>query len=161
MAVILLMRHAKSKHPAGIADRDRPLSPRGERAAAAMGGAISGFGVSPDVILTSPARRAADTAQLAAAGGGWDAAILEVEALYGGGVTAVFQALADHPSAHRILAVGHEPTWSQTVSAFIGGGAIQMVTAAVACIETPREVAPGSGSLRWMLHPRLLADGTA
>jgi phosphohistidine phosphatase SixA len=53
------------------------------------------------------------------------------------------------------MIVGHEPTWSATVSAIVGGGSIQMVTAAVACIETMAPVSFGSGWLRWMIHPRL------
>ena len=61
MAEILLMRHAKSSYPSGVADRDRPLSARGERSAAAIGEAITRFEAIPDLILTSPARRAADT----------------------------------------------------------------------------------------------------
>jgi len=34
---LVLMRHAKSDYPAGTIDHDRPLSPRGQRNAAAMG----------------------------------------------------------------------------------------------------------------------------
>ena len=139
-------------------DRDRPLTDRGERSAQAIGRAISEFGMAPDLILTSPARRAADTAALARDGGGWSAPIVAVEDFYGTGVTTVLGALADHTAVGRILAVGHEPTWSATVSALIGGGAVHMVTAAVACVETALPAAPGSGWLRWMLHPRLFTD---
>lgn len=160
MVEILLMRHAKSEHPAGIADRDRPLSSRGRAAAAAMGRTMSGFGVQPDLILTSPARRAASTARRAAAAGGWDAPLVEVEDLYGGGVSEVLRALEVEPAPNRVLAVGHEPTWSATVAALVGGGSFAMVTAAVACIEAPGPIA-GSGRLRWMLHPRLLPEASA
>jgi len=160
MAEILLMRHAKSKHPPGMADRDRPLTQRGERSALAIGGAIASFEAAPDLILTSPARRAADTATLTRDGGGWSSPIVSVEELYGAGVTTVLGALAAHTSAGRILAVGHEPTWSATVSTIIGGGTIHMVTAAVACVESHLPVGLGSGWLRWMLHPRLLTDTT-
>ena len=158
MAEILLLRHAKSDHPPGMTDRSRPLTGRGERSAYALGRAISEFGATPDLILTSPARRAADTASLARDGGGWSASIIAVEDFYGTGVTTVFEALSDHTAADRILAVGHEPTWSATVSALIGGGAVHMVTAAVACVETVLPASPGSGWLRWMLHPRLFTD---
>ncbi len=157
MPEFLLMRHAKSDHPAGMIDRDRPLSVRGERSAYAVGRTIEEFGAAPDLILTSPARRAAATAGLTRDGGGWSASIVTVEDFYGTGVTSVIEALAN-TSVERVLAVGHEPTWSATVSTIIGGGAIHMVTAAVACIETPAAVGPGSGWLRWMLHPRLLPD---
>jgi len=141
-----------------MTDRNRPLTGRGERSAYAIGRAISEFGATPDLILTSPARRAADTASLARDGGGWSASIIAVEDFYGSGVTTVFEALSGHTAVDRILAVGHEPTWSATVSALIGGGAVHMVTAAVACVETVLPATPGSGWLRWMLHPRLFTD---
>lgn len=141
-----------------MTDRSRPLTGRGERSAYAIGRAIAEFGATPDLILTSPARRAADTASLARDGGGWSASIIAVEDFYGTGVTTVFEALSDHTAVDRILAVGHEPTWSATVSALIGGGAVHMVTAAVACVETALPASPGSGWLRWMLHPRLFTD---
>ncbi len=156
MPEIMLMRHAKSDHPTGLIDRDRPLSRRGERSAIAIGRAITGFGAEPEIILTSPARRAADTAALVRDGGGWSVPILDTEELYGAGVSGVLEVLAEHATAHRMLVVGHEPTWSATVSTIIDGGSIQMVTAAVACVETHLPAAPGSGWLRWMLHPRLL-----
>jgi len=160
MAEILLMRHAKSEHPSGLADRHRPLSRRGARSAVAIGNAIAGFDAAPDLILTSPARRAVDTATLTRDGGGWSSPIVNVEDLYGAGVTTVLDTLATHMPSGRVLAVGHEPTWSATVSAIIGGGAINMVTAAVACIESAVPATSGSGYLRWMLHPRLFTDAS-
>jgi phosphohistidine phosphatase len=159
MSEIMLMRHAKSDHPTGVIDRDRPLSRRGERSAIAIGRAMADFGAAPDLILTSPARRAADTAALTRDGGGWSIPILDLEELYGTGVRGVLEALEGHTTSHRMLVVGHEPTWSATVSTIIGGGSIAMVTAAVACIETPLPAARESGWLRWMLHPRLLMTG--
>lgn len=156
MSEIMLMRHAKSDHPPGMIDRDRPLSGRGKRSAIAIGRAIAEFGAEPEIIITSPARRAADTAALAQEGGGWSVPILDIEELYGSGVGGVLDVLAGHATSNRILIVGHEPTWSATVSTIIGGGSIHMVTAAVACIDTDLPAAPGSGWLRWMLHPRLL-----
>lgn len=159
MAEILLMRHAKSGYPAGVPDRDRPLSGRGERSAAAIGSAISTFGAQPDRVLTSPARRARATADLAHAAGDWACQIDIVEDLYGGGVRDVVAAIngAGHD---RVLLVGHEPTWSAAASLLIGGGTLHMVTATVACIESSLPAGSGSGWLRWMLHPRLLLDAT-
>lgn len=154
MPEYLLMRHAKSDHPPGMSDRDRPLSRRGERSAIAVGEAITGFGAIPDTILASPARRALTTAELARDGGGWSTGITVIDDLYGGGVRSLISSLAAAPG--RVLAVGHEPTWSMAVEALIGGGTVQMVTAAVACIEFDAEPSPGSGWLRWMIHPRLL-----
>lgn len=149
------MRHAKSDHPPGVADRQRPLSGRGERSARAMGRTLAGFGAEPAVILTSPAVRAAVTASLLIESAGWPTPVEVVDDLYGAGVDEVLDCLARY-EVGRVLAVGHEPTWSATVSALIGGGSIRMTTAAVACVEAPRGPQRRSGRLRWLLHPRLV-----
>lgn len=160
MPEVLLMRHAKSVRDAPVPrDRDRPLAPRGERAATAMGVALARMGAAPDHVITSPAVRAETTARLAAEAGEWDVPIDIVEALYGGGTTAVIEAMASAPPVERLLLMGHEPTCSAAVATLVGGGNHRMVTAAVACVEVTRLRRPAGGSLVWMLRPRLLTDG--
>ena len=57
-----LLRHAKSSWDDDrLADVDRPLAPRGERAAAAMATYIDGAAIRPDLVLCSPAIRARQT----------------------------------------------------------------------------------------------------
>lgn len=59
---LLLMRHAAAAgKSAGGADRDRPLTPDGRRAAETLGRRLRSDGVSPDLVLCSPARRARET----------------------------------------------------------------------------------------------------
>jgi phosphohistidine phosphatase len=62
---ILLLRHAKSSwdHP-GLRDHDRPLAPRGERAAPALGKHFAGSDLRVDRIVSSTAARAWSTARL-------------------------------------------------------------------------------------------------
>jgi phosphohistidine phosphatase len=141
MPEYLIMRHAKSEHPPGVPDRDRPLSDRGRRSALAVGRAITEYGAIPSTILSSPAVRARSTAELARSAGEWQAPIEIVEDLYGGGVGAVLDALAR--AQGRVLVVGHEPTWSMTVETLM-------------CVETQGPPEPSVGMLRWMIHPRLL-----
>ncbi len=58
----MLLRHAKSSWGAPtLSDHERPLSPRGERAAAAMGMYLARSEPAPDVILCSSARRTRET----------------------------------------------------------------------------------------------------
>jgi len=58
---LLLLRHAAAGKSAGGADRDRPLTPDGRRAAETLGRRLRSDGVSPDLVLCSPARRARET----------------------------------------------------------------------------------------------------
>ncbi len=62
MKVLYLLRHAKSSwEDTGLADHDRPLTPRGKRAAAAIADHLRREGIQPALVLCSTARRARDT----------------------------------------------------------------------------------------------------
>jgi phosphohistidine phosphatase len=59
---LLLLRHAKSSWgDPGLADEDRPLAPRGERAADRMRDYIASEGLEPELVLCSSALRARQT----------------------------------------------------------------------------------------------------
>ncbi|MBF8190930.1 histidine phosphatase family protein [Nonomuraea sp. K274] len=60
-----MLRHAKAAQVPGLADRERPLTGRGERDAARAGEEIRAAGLGPDVVLCSPALRTRRTAELA------------------------------------------------------------------------------------------------
>ena len=62
MLLLYLLRHAKSSwDDAALADHDRPLAPRGRRAAKKMAKHVHDMGVQPALVLCSSARRARDT----------------------------------------------------------------------------------------------------
>jgi phosphohistidine phosphatase len=67
MKMLFLVRHAKSsKDDPALPDKDRPLNDRGERDAPKMGERLAKREVKPDLILSSPAKRAFRTAQVIA-----------------------------------------------------------------------------------------------
>ncbi len=165
MAELLLMRHGKSDWDAGFDnDAGRPLSARGRNAAVVMGRVLTAAGRAPDFILTSPAARAHATAEMAASAGGWKAPVHVVDELYGGGPMAVLAAIRTVPAPSlRVMVVGHEPTWSETIHVLIGGGDVRIPTGAAAGLEVLvhswEAVGPGTCRLRWLLPPRLFTDG--
>jgi phosphohistidine phosphatase len=60
-----LLRHAKSSwDDAALADIDRPLAPRGERAARSMAAYLDAESIRPELVLCSPAARARATLEL-------------------------------------------------------------------------------------------------
>ena len=64
MKTLFLVRHAKSsRDDVTLLDKDRPLDDRGTRDASKMGKRLAKRGVKPDLIVSSPARRALATAQ--------------------------------------------------------------------------------------------------
>jgi phosphohistidine phosphatase len=134
MKELLLMRHGKSDWAAQFdGDRDRPINKRGRRAAMAVGEAIARAERVPDIVVSSPAVRAATTAKLAIQAGGWRCEERVDEALYGAGAEGVLDVVRRHGrDSERVMVVGHEPTMSAVVSRVIGGGAVRFPTAAVA-----------------------------
>ena len=106
---LLLMRHAKSSYPPGVADHDRPLAPRGIRQAGLAGDWLRANVPSIDAVLCSTATRARQTL----AQTGIDAAVRYSERLYGaspGTMIDEINAVAD--TVNTLLVVGHEPTMS-------------------------------------------------
>jgi phosphohistidine phosphatase len=65
MPELLLLRHAKSDwKDKSLGDFDRPLAPRGRRAAPRVGRWLAAEGLEPDLVLCSTARRAVETVEL-------------------------------------------------------------------------------------------------
>ncbi len=163
MKTILLLRHGKSSWDSpSRSDRERPLAPRGVKAARRMGRFLERVGPPPDQVLCSPAVRAAETLRNAADGGGWRAPAAIVPELYGaapGDVLACVRAV--DAGVETLLVVGHEPACSGAASLLIGGAALRFPTAALACIRLDAagwdEVRPGLGELLWLVVPRILA----
>jgi len=58
---LLLLRHAKSDYPPGVADHERPLAPRGEREAKLAGNWLRAHAPSVDAVLCSTATRTRET----------------------------------------------------------------------------------------------------
>lgn len=162
MRHLYLLRHAKSDWSGEIGtDRERPLAPRGRRAAATIGRFLTAVRQPPDAIITSPAVRARETVEIGAESGGWSCPVDTAEALYGGSTEELLEVVrgADD-AAPRLLLAGHEPTWSESVGRLIGSGRVRMVTAAVARIDLPverwSEARFGDGTLVWLCTPKLL-----
>lgn len=109
---LLLLRHAKSSWDnASLADFDRPLAPRGEKAAPRMGAEIAKRGWLPDLALVSPAARTRETWKLASAT--WPKPQPKVafpENLYGASANDLFGAAKTTPkNIGTLLIIGHNP----------------------------------------------------
>ena len=71
MKTLYILRHAKAERDSESGeDFDRPLAERGQRDAEAVGREVRSRGFEPDAVLSSPARRAAETVEAFARGYG-------------------------------------------------------------------------------------------
>ena len=110
MTYLLLMRHAKADRPAGVADFDRPLKKRGIRQAAEAAAHLQAAGIIPEVILSSAALRALDTARRVADELSPKPPLLEDRALYAAEPDRIIQAARDLLDDHRcVMLTGHNP----------------------------------------------------
>jgi phosphohistidine phosphatase len=161
MKTLYIMRHAKSSWAdAAIADFDRPLNDRGAMAAPLMGQFISEKGVSPSVILSSPAVRARQTARLFRDAGKFTAEIEFVESIYEASEQTLCHIVSEiEDSLERVMLVGHNPG----VEGFIGyltGQIEPMPTGAFAVIELSigkwLQIDVGCGVLKTVYRPKSL-----
>ena len=107
---LVLLRHAKSAYPDGVADHERPLAPRGEREAGLAGDWLRAQLPAIDAVLCSTATRTRETL----ARTGIDAPVRYVERLYdatAGTVIDEINGVGDDVSV--LLVVGHEPTMTE------------------------------------------------
>ena len=154
---LYISRHAKSSwdNPT-LSDFDRPLNKRGKRDAPFMAQLLKTKGVSPQLILSSPAQRAKTTAQIyhEALGGElrFDRRIYEaspMSLLY-----LVQEALQDHDS---VMLVGHNPGLTELNDMLSDQSIYNIPTAAIVAIDFEDEVAPKRGKQRFFEYPKKYA----
>lgn len=115
---MLLMRHAKSDYPPGVADHDRPLAPRGIREAGLAGDWLRANVPVIDLVLCSTATRARQTL----ANTRIDAPVRYAERLYGAAPGTMIEEISMvSDGARALLVVGHEPTMSAVALGLAGG----------------------------------------
>ncbi len=134
---LLLMRHAKSSWKEPLPDHDRPLKKRGRRDAPKIGHFLRRKKLVPQLILTSTARRAVETASLVAEACGYEGEIVQDARLYHAELETILEILRELDEAYeRVLVVSHNPEIEMWVE-HLAGEAVHMPTAALAYILLP------------------------
>jgi phosphohistidine phosphatase len=145
MKRLILLRHAKSSwDESRREDFDRPLAPRGKRAADAMAGYLAREGLVPDLVLCSAAKRAVDTWKRLAPKLGGTVAVRIEPALYLAEAHALLDRLRRAPGdVSSMLLIGHNPGLHALARFLAGDGddeararlAAKFPTAALAVID--------------------------
>lgn len=156
---LYFLRHGKAANRAEWQgrDADRPLTPEGEEVMRREVEALRAMDLALDLIVASPLVRARRTAEIVAGGLGLGGRLVVDERLAPGfDVGRLEQLLADHAlGARAVMVVGHEPDFSETVAALIGGGDVVMKKGGLARVDVAAPAA-GGGRLDWLLTPSLL-----
>jgi phosphohistidine phosphatase len=170
MKRLYLLRHAKSSwDDPTLADSDRPLAPRGRRAAKVMEGHLRRKGISPELVLCSPSRRTRQTLKRIAPGLGENAVVQIEPALYAASAATLLEELHEVPDeVDSLMLIGHNPGIQDLALSLARAGSesprvrSKFPTAALATLEldaTWRELAPGSAELVSFVTPKELSRG--
>lgn len=138
MKTILILRHAKSSWSnSGLADIDRPLNKRGKRDAPRMGSLLREQDIVPDLILSSPARRAKKTVQAVSEYSSFDGEIEIVPDFYPGDPETFIVTLMSVPDqVDSVMIVAHNPGLEEFLYELAGESA-RMPTSALAQVALP------------------------
>ena len=155
MKSLTLFRHAKTERDSTSGrDFDRRLIERGQNDSRLMGEELRALGLEFDLVLSSPAARAAETAELAGLTPRFDERIYDAASSE---LLAIVQS-ADNDT-DRLAIVGHNPGFERLASRLIGQ-IVEMPTGSFIEIEIPvdrwTDVDEGNGRVVRFVRPKEL-----
>jgi phosphohistidine phosphatase len=156
---VFLLRHgiAEEGNP-GTPDSERALTHEGERKLREVLRAAKAAGVDPSLVLSSPYKRAQQTAKIAAAELGYKGDIIETACLIPSAQPeAVWEEIRIYRSSPALLLASHEPLMSATLAYLLGVPALrsEFKKGSLARISIEGFSSKPRGTLRWLLAPRL------
>ncbi len=152
---IYILRHAKAEFGSKV--EDPPVSPEGEKQLVhALELAKKEFGFKPTIVVTSPIKRARNTADI-------------VEREFGGGPKVVVDRclmpeskpakvldfLSTLKTEENVVLVSHMPLIFELLYYLIGGrGEVELLNGSIAAVEFKKRAQSGKGKLVWLIQPR-------
>ncbi|MFN7994247.1 MAG: phosphohistidine phosphatase SixA [Bryobacteraceae bacterium] len=155
---IYLLRHGIADEPRpGLADADRALTGPGREKLRRVLQRAKSAQVSPSLILSSPLRRALETAQLASELLGCDKIVKTESLVPSSAPEEVWQEISKHAREQAILLAGHEPLFGMSVAYLLACPPLRIdfKKAALARIEMEKITKVPHGILKWMITPGL------
>lgn len=173
MKTLILLRHAKSSWTdEHLVDHQRPLAPRGRRAAPAVAARLREIGVLPDHVVSSTSVRTRETIGLASEHLDNPSTDFEEE-VYLAGPGRLLEVVRDvDDTVDTLMLVGHNPGMHELALALVDGGGTneharlgaKFPTAAAAVIQLDidawRDIAPGLGTLVRFIRPKDLPQAS-
>ena len=161
MKRLYIIRHAKSSwRNTELDDIDRPLNKRGKRDAPRMGVLLFEHGILPNLIISSPAKRARRTTKKLVKKMGAVAIHIDQRLYFddASGMLAVISELDDAVSTAMLVA--HNPDCTRVVNELTNSDIVNIPTCGVAGIEfhlpSWKQISLGSGRLMLFEYPKKL-----
>ena len=156
---IYLLRHGIAEdHAASARDADRRLTEEGRAKLRRVLERAHQAGVAPSLILSSPYRRALETAEIAAHELGYEGKIVRSPALTpNSSPQQVWDAIREHREESAVLVAGHEPLFSANVAYLLGTtrAMVHFRKGALVRIDVESSGPTPAGVLEWMLTAKL------
>jgi phosphohistidine phosphatase len=161
---LYILRHAIAAPLGEVGNQDdarRPLTPEGREKMKKIARGMKNLGLKFDLIVSSPAARARQTAQIAARALKGKTEVQFSRHLAGGGnPVALLKEMGGKRSAPKsVLLVGHEPGLSVLISTLISGdekSRIVMRKGGLAKLTTEGSAQKPRAALEWLLTPSQL-----
>ena len=137
-------------------DAERPLTSEGRKCMEREAKGMEDLGVAPDRIITSPLKRAKETAKIVAERLHLEDKLVEDDRLAGDfDAECAADILRENGNAQSLMFVGHEPDFSETIGELVGGASIDLKKGGLARIDLDAESST-RGKLVWLLPPKAL-----
>jgi phosphohistidine phosphatase len=159
--IIYFVRHASAGQSVSNPKKDekRPLDRDGIEQCGFVGRALAALNAQPDVIISSPLKRATQTASLIGNELGFEGKLLLEPALKPEASFSEFRRMLEKYSRHEaIMVVGHNPSMTEFLARMIAKSGsealIDFKKGAVARAETVRN----SATLNWFFTPKIARE---
>ena len=162
MKRLYLVRHAKSSwDDPDLSDIDRPLNKRGKKDAPIMGERLKNeHKAKPDLIISSPAKRAIRTARIIAKEIGYSKEKIEIkDSLYASGVTAMLNVIHYlDDSLDEVMLFGHNPDLTSLANYLSNQQVDNIPTCGVFCVDFDvkswQDIEKGKGIFKFFDYPK-------
>ena len=167
MKTLYVIRHAKSSwENEDLSDFERPLNERGKRDAPRMGKRLKEKGIIPDLMLSSPAKRAYSTAKRIAEALSYSKDRIKTDQrLYHADEEEIFNCLTSIKDKHDVvLLFGHNPGLTDFVNAMAEEDNYidNVPTCGIVCLSLPieswKELAFGKAKFVFFDYPKSKED---
>jgi phosphohistidine phosphatase len=158
MQVYLLRHGVAQKDGAGVSDAERALTQDGRRKLRQVLKAASEAQVKPTLILSSPLKRAMQTADIAKAVLDYKNEIVRSKALLpSSGVEQVWEEIRAHKDEPALMLVGHNPLFAELSGYLLGSSEMQVEfkKGALLRIDFEEFRSQPKGTLRWYLTAKV------
>jgi phosphohistidine phosphatase len=163
---LFILRHGEAgqRVSAGRGDFQRPLTAAGQKEVSDIATSLKDLGIKLDIVITSPLKRAHQTASIVAK-------IFKIEKKMQdwaelspeGNRLDLYNKLSQLKQQSSVLVVGHEPNLSGMISEMIfdgknNGGRITLKKSGLVKIRIISSTPKFQGELKWLLTPKLLKN---